>query len=146
MDTNRRDFIKKSCALCASLVGIATIAPLLNACGSTVFLNSEIESNTIKVDLSKFAEGQKLVVLQNSKLEFEIAVVQLEKNHFQAFKMECTHRSNPLVVTQKGFFCNLHGSKFNLDGTVALPPASDNLKSYPIQQTESYLLINNIQS
>ena len=57
--------------------------------------------------------------------EQEIVVTQPRKGDFLAFSAICTHQGCPVGDVSGGTInCPCHGSKFNLDGTVANPPAT----------------------
>jgi nitrite reductase/ring-hydroxylating ferredoxin subunit len=62
--------------------------------------------------------------------EQEIVVTQPSKGEFKAFSAICTHQGCPVGDVSGGTInCPCHGSKFNLDGTVANGPATAPLPS-----------------
>lgn len=141
MNSSRREFLRKSCGLCASLAGSAVLLSYLQSCAPLLSLELEPQNNRIQVPLDSFKEGNKVVLVTNKNQEFDIAVVQLEDQKYKALILECTHFSNQLVATKTGFFCNAHGSSFHLDGSVNNAPAQNNLKEYKLIQEENQLII-----
>lgn len=58
----------------------------------------------------------------------KVVVTQAGKDNFQAFSAVCTHQGCTLgEVTDGTINCPCHGSRFNLDGTVANGPATEPL-------------------
>lgn len=127
---NRRQFIKKTCGLCASIVGISMLVPALQGCSALQYVKPEIVQGKISFPISSFIEGSNLLIIQNNSLDYDIAVVRGENNSFRSFELKCTHQDNSLIATASGFHCNLHGSSFNLEGKVNNPPATSNLREY----------------
>lgn len=141
MDTNRRNFIKQSCGLCASLIGLSIVAPALQGCSPLITVKTNVSKGPIGILRSSFTEENKLVIVKNEAQEFDIAVVQLGTEVFKAFELQCTHQSNPVIPTKNGFFCNAHGSSFTFDGKVNKPPAQRNLKEYKLEITQDQINI-----
>jgi Rieske Fe-S protein len=132
MDVQRREFLKKSCGLCASLLTLGAIAPMVQSCSPLLSIKTNVSKGTIEVPLSSFTPESKVVLIKNEPFEFDIALVQLDTNRYKAFELQCTHQSNPLVPTKSGFFCNAHGSSFTLEGKVKNEPALRDLKEYNV--------------
>jgi len=141
-DFQRRDFIKQTCRLCAATVGLAAVLPALSSCAPLQTITAEVKpGGIIEVPLTSFATDNPLVIVHNAALEYEIALVRYSDQTYKAFEMKCTHRDNPLVATKSGFFCNLHGSSFDINGKVVKSPATNNLKQYNLQVTDPLILI-----
>jgi len=130
MQENRREFIKRSCGLCASVVGISILAPALQGCSTLTRLEPVLVQGVLSIPVSSFIEKQQVVIIENSTLDYEIAVVKSINNTYRSFELRCTHQETSLIATNSGFHCNLHGSSFSLTGKVNNPPASSNLKEY----------------
>lgn len=141
MGVERRDFLKSACGLCASLVGISIVLPAISGCSPLQSVVGEVNSGKIALPITAFATDSNLVVVRNEKLEYDIAVVRYSTNSFRAFQLQCTHRAYPLVATKTGFFCNQHGSRFDMEGKVIQTPATTNLKEYKILQESENLNI-----
>jgi len=135
MDTERREFIKRSCSLCASLIGLVALAPLAQSCSPLLTIKTDVKQGSILVMRSNFTAENKIVLIKNASFEFDIALVQLGPDEFKAIEMKCSHQANSLVPTKNGFFCNAHGSSFTLEGKVKNPPATGNLKEYKVEIT-----------
>ncbi len=139
MTLKRREFIKNSCALCAGVLGISAILPALEGCAPLNYLDVPVVNGSIKVAKSAFNQTTNLVILKNEQFDYTIAVV--KKENIRAFELKCTHQPNPLIATNTGFYCNLHGSSFNLDGKVTNPPASANLNEFKILEEEDQYIV-----
>ncbi len=133
MDTNRRNFLKQSCGLCASLIGISLVVPAFQGCSPLITVKTNVSKGSIGIERSSFTEENKIVIIKNEAQEFDIAVVQLGTDVFKAFELQCTHQSNPVIPTKNGFFCNAHGSSFSFEGKVNKPPAQRNLNEYKLE-------------
>lgn len=133
MSVERRDFIKQACGVCAALVGITAILPAVTACAPLKTVVSEEKEGSIHVPLSNFTSENNLVILRSKNNDFDIALVKFSADKYRAFEMQCTHQPNALVATKTGFFCNVHGSRFALDGSVSGAPATQPLKEYALQ-------------
>lgn len=133
MDTNRRNFLKQSCGLCASLIGVSLVVPALQGCSPLITVKTNVSKGSIGIERSSFTEENKIVIIKNEAQEFDIAVVQLGTDVFKAFELQCTHQSNPVIPTKNGFFCNAHGSSFSFEGKVNKPPAQRNLNEYKLE-------------
>ncbi len=59
-------------------------------------------------------------------------VTQPSAGVFKGFVARCTHAGCALAVKDGGIECPCHGSKFELDGTVARGPATQPLKARPV--------------
>ncbi len=130
MNSNRRDFIKKTCGLCASVVGISILAPALQSCSTLTYVQPPISQGRLSVPIASFVENSKLVIVQNKSLDYDIAVVKGDDGTYRSFELKCTHQDNSLIATQTGFHCSLHGSSFSLTGKVNNAPATSNLKEF----------------
>ena len=130
MSGTRRDFIKKTCGLCASVAGIALLAPTLQGCSSLMRVQPALIEGKLSLPVSSFVEEAKVVIIQNKDLEYDIAVVKYLDNTYRSFEMRCTHQETSLVPTNSGFHCNMHGSSFSLTGKVNNKPATENLKEF----------------
>lgn len=141
MSPERRDFIKQACGLCASLVGISLVLPAVTACSPLKTVMGVVKQGTIDVALSNFTEENNMVIVRNNDFDYDLVVVKYPDGNYRSFQLQCTHRANPLVATKTGFFCNLHGSKYALDGSVTQAPATTNLKEYNLQVSTDKITI-----
>lgn len=123
------------------MIGIAAVLPALSACSPLKTITGEVKQGTIDVPLTNFTAENNLVVVRTNDFDFDLAVVKFPDGNYKAFQLQCTHRANPLVATKTGFFCNLHGSRYALDGTVTQAPATTNLKEYNFQVSTDKITI-----
>lgn len=73
----------------------------------------------------------------------DVVVTQPTAGDFKGFSSTCTHKGCAVTKVANGTIdCPCHGSKFNLDGTVANGPATEPLKKKPISvQGDSIVLV-----
>lgn len=133
MNEERRQFLKSTCGLCASLLGIGMVMPALQSCSSLMTIQTNVKTGGIDVPKVNFTPENQIVIIKNAPFEFDIAVVKLGEDNYKAFEMQCTHQANSLVPTKSGFYCNAHGSSFSLEGKVKNAPANRDLKQYPVE-------------
>jgi Rieske Fe-S protein len=139
--SDRRTFLKQSCGLCASILGIGLVLPALNSCASIATIDANLSHGTIDIPLQNFAADNNLVLVKNKALEFDIAIVKLGEGDFKAFKLECSHQSNPLIPTKSGFFCNAHGSSFSFEGKAMKAPAQNPLQEFKLELNGDHLVL-----
>jgi Rieske Fe-S protein len=141
MEPNRREFIKNACGMCASIVGLASIAAVAQSCSSMVTVQTNATSGKIAVPTSHFTAENNMVIIKNQAMEFDLVLVKLANETFKAFELQCTHQANPLVPTKTGFFCNAHGSSFSLDGKVKKEPALKDLREFKVEIESNQIII-----
>ncbi|HJW30337.1 MAG TPA: Rieske 2Fe-2S domain-containing protein, partial [Saprospiraceae bacterium] len=117
---NRREFVKRSCILCAS-GGLLPVA--LSSCQATHYVSGTLESTGITVLKSEFtyARNKKIIVrqyiiVQNEKLEFPIYVYRFSENEFSALWMKCAHQGAELQASGDHLQCPSHGSEYTNRG------------------------------
>jgi Rieske Fe-S protein len=137
----RRDFIKQSCLLCASIAGLGTVVTQFSACAPMPVFKADVKDGQLTVLKNSFTEKNKIVLVRNTKLEWDIALVKVSEMEYAALQMKCTHLDNPLTATQNGFYCNSHGSSFNLSGKVTQEPAINDLKKYATTISNEEIII-----
>lgn len=138
---NRRNFIKQSCLLCAVIAGMGVLTSQLSGCAPLPIYKGEVEMNFITVPLSSFTDKTNLLIVRSSKLSFDILVVKLGDDTYNAVLMKCTHQDNPLTASKSGLFCSSHGSAFDLQGNVTKEPAISPLKKFKVEIKNSSILI-----
>jgi cytochrome b6-f complex iron-sulfur subunit len=137
----RRDFIKKSCVGCASVLGTSAFLSLLNSCAPLPMIKTDSKQKIIIIPELSFKENQNLLLVKNSNLEFDILLVKKKDNTYNALYMECTHHSQPLTANKSGLYCSAHGSAFNLEGNVTIQPATKALKKFKTEINNSNINI-----
>ena len=138
---NRRDFIKKSCTLCAGLAGFGILSSQLTGCAPLPIYKVEMERNVITVPLSGFSNKNNLLIVRSSKLDFDILLIKLADDKYDALFMKCTHQANPLTAHKNGLSCPSHGSTFDLQGNVTKEPALIPLKKFKTEISNSSIQI-----
>lgn len=138
----RSEFIKKSCGACAALsIGLLLGSNFFESCASSKMSVVKIKSEGEKIKLSLDSFNQSPIQLVRVEgYEYDIAIKKIDDNHFLALLMMCTHARHPLVKSGNSFYCTLHGSRFNGDGTVAVGPASQ-----PLHHLQTQIINTDIQ-
>ncbi|MEO8148923.1 MAG: Rieske (2Fe-2S) protein [Bacteroidia bacterium] len=137
---DRRDFIKQSCSLCVA-VSAGLVITSISSCSTIGLYKTEISDNKIKVPVSLFAKSE-LQIIQPAKFEFNIALRKEKNETYSALLLRCTHADNQLTSTGNGFVCNLHGSKFDMEGAVTKGPAEYPLKRYVTEVIDANIIIS----
>lgn len=137
--TTRRDFIKNTCTAC---FGVAITGAFLESCANLPVYKTSVKDDTIIVPLSTILPEEKSKIIRTDQFDYDILLVRNENGNNQALLMKCTHLDNGLVVNKNGLSCNLHGSRFDLNGEVTNGPATQQLKKYRITETNTELIIH----
>jgi Rieske Fe-S protein len=117
-----------------------SIFPGLTGCSPrySVF-KTDIVDKKITLPLAAFQKSSMQLVRPNGWL-FDIAVEKKADNDYLALLLQCTHQENQLTAMgTAGFYCNLHGSRFDSNGNVLKGPAEQSLERY-----RSYVENNNL--
>lgn len=131
---NRRNFIGKTARLGAcSLIGVSLLTQ--SGCASYPLVKANPVNNLLKVDLTAFGEGKRLLV-RTPDLEFDVFVHQFQTGQFRATLLQCSHRNEPISVSDTQIYCPSHGSTFSLEGAVTKAPATEPLKHYPVKLSD----------
>lgn len=72
------------------------------------------------------------------------SALQIEKENngaYSAFTLQCTHASNPLILSGDKFLCSLHGSTFDQEGKVIHGPAVRPLEHLKTRLTPECIMI-----
>jgi Rieske Fe-S protein len=83
-----------------------------------------------------------MVLVRNPKLEFDILLIRINENSYNALLMKCTHQDNALTANKSGLYCSAHGSTFDLEGNVTKEPALTPLKKFKTEVSNSSVTIN----
>jgi Rieske Fe-S protein len=140
--SSRRSFIKNGCTLCGAVVAGVSVVSLLEACktGAGVIV-ADISQNKITVPLLSISD-KTAQVIRSKKLDYDILLVRESENKYHALLMKCTHQANPLIAAQNGLYCNLHGSRFDLNGNVVEEPATRPLEKYAVTTDNENIIIH----
>ena len=136
----RREFIKNTCSLCLA-IGAGLAVTSLDSCASSNVYKTIVSENKIKVPISLFTNTD-FQIIRSESLEYDIALrKETKSNSYTSMLMQCTHADNQLSWTGKGYYCNLHGSKFNSEGNVIKGPAEIAMKKLFTETTGEYIII-----
>ena len=83
----RREFIRTSCLLCA---GLLASQPLLQSCSTVPVLKLQAKNAQIIVDKATLKPNQKLHIVRNTKMDFDLLLVENENGTYHALYMQCT--------------------------------------------------------
>jgi Rieske Fe-S protein len=140
---DRRDFIKKTCILCAGFAGGLGISSLLTSCVSFPRVKVSIKDHTVEILLSSFLESN-IVIITPKEYYYDVLVVKKSETEYNAVLMKCSHQDNMLVATRSGLNCTLHGSNFDLNGKALSGPAINNLTRFPVEISGDKLIVKNV--
>jgi Rieske Fe-S protein len=133
---DRKEFLK-TCAF-SCLAGFSAIT-LLQSCGPSQLVNSEIKGSDIIVSLNDFEikknngiEYKKYIIIHNDLLKSPICVYRFDAENYSALLMQCTHQGTELQVFGNKLQCTAHGSEFTNKGVVESGPADKNLRKFPV--------------
>ena len=146
MIENRREFIRKSCILCA---GLSTSAIVISGCEATHYIAGTLSDADLVVPISEFNSEKKgnqqkrsFIIIQNEKLEFPIYVFRFSDTQYSAIWMKCAHQGAELQASGDHLYCPSHGSEYNNLGEVKQGPAETNLRTFPVSVKDDSILIN----
>ena len=119
-------------------MGAGLLVGSLESC-NPVYMTISSE-NKINVPLSLF-DKKDLQIIRAKPLEYDFALRKEKTGKFTALLLRCTHADNPLMSTGKEFVCDLHGSRFNIEGGVTQGPAEESLKKYSTEVISDSIII-----
>ncbi|MBL4708199.1 MAG: Rieske (2Fe-2S) protein [Flavobacteriales bacterium] len=138
----RKEFIK-TCGL--ACLGISTMGLLLQGCVPTKNISAAIlEENLIVPESNFFRKDKplKYLIVRNDKLQFPIYLFRFSESKYTALYLQCTHQGNELNAYGDKLVCSAHGSEFDNKGNVTNGPATQALRSFPIQIEDQNILIS----
>lgn len=138
---NRREFIKQSCTLCLGVLGAGVLSTQLTSCSPLPIYKTASTEKVITVPLNSFNQEVSLLIVRDTNLQFDIALIKKTETDYNALELKCTHQANSLTATKTGFLCAAHGSTFDLEGKVTKEPALVPLKKYKTQLTSTSIII-----
>jgi|SRR5215217_3611940 len=140
----RSEFLKLSCTGCllgaAGLLSATSLLSCSPATGLAVY-KTPVTDKKMAIPLAQLALKE-VTIVRGSGMEYDIAVRKTGDNAYEALLLRCTHFSNPLITTGKGYTCTQHGSEFDASGKVKKGPASVPLKQLKCMVVESNLVVN----
>jgi Rieske Fe-S protein len=134
---DRRLFMK-SCGY-ACLGGIA-MSTILQSCTTTKIVTGTINQSSLMVDLSDFElqtkkekKHHEYILVHNDSLKYPICIYRFSETDYTAIYLQCTHQGAELQVFGNKIQCPAHGSEFNNRGIVEQGPATNQLRTFPLQ-------------
>jgi Rieske Fe-S protein len=136
----RREFIKTACTVCLAGSAAAAVSTFLSSCASLPVYTTNVEHGTISVPLSAFQNGH-IQIIRAQDILYDIALKKESNGAYSAYRLLCTHASNPLTFSGDRFLCSLHGSTFDQDGKVIHGPAARPLEQLKTRLTPERVII-----
>ena len=131
-ENSRRSFLKSACFVCGSALTMGLVSTGVTSC-TTVPRYKPVSNADGKVIIPFAALGEsQSIMVAVAHLDYDIILIKNSDGTASAFYMQCTHQDNPIVASDKGFYCPSHGSAFNLKGEVTKGPASSDLQQFPV--------------
>jgi nitrite reductase/ring-hydroxylating ferredoxin subunit len=127
----RRDFVKRSCVLCAGL-GAAGLSQLSSCSPTLPTYHVKFAGNTLTVPVVSFEESDILFV-RDDKAAYDILLVRRSPLQYDAIYLRCSHGNYALGTSSDGLSCSAHGSAFDYEGTVRTGPATEPLLRFPTE-------------
>jgi Rieske Fe-S protein len=123
--------------------GVGLLASVLAACttyGKKPEASGDTPTTTVAPTTGGTAPEQNNAIAKTSEVPVgsglivgEVVVTQAAAGEFKGFSSTCTHAGCTVNEVADGTInCPCHGSKFNLDGSVAAGPATKPLASQPV--------------
>lgn len=138
----RKDFIIKCSYAC---LGASSVGVLLQSCVSTKSISAQIAGDNLIIPESDFKRNQEFVkylIVTNDQLEFPIYVFRFSDRDYSALYLQCTHQGNEVNAYGEKLVCSAHGSEYDNRGSVTNGPASNPLRSFPVELKNQNLLIS----
>ncbi|XHP75926.1 Cytochrome b6-f complex iron-sulfur subunit [Arenibacter antarcticus] len=133
----------KTCGL--ACLGASTMGAFLQSCISTKSITANIEGDELVIPKSDFIKKDghyNYIVVNNSKLQFPIAIFRFSADEYSALYLQCTHQGNELNAYGDKLVCSAHGSEFDNKGNVTNGPATDVLWSFPVRILQDIIHIS----
>ncbi|HUH45842.1 MAG TPA: Rieske (2Fe-2S) protein [Arenibacter sp.] len=138
----RKEFIK-SCGL--ACLGATSMVTWLQSCIPAKNITAIIEDDQLvvpKTDFRKKDSYYNYIIVNHSRLQFPIALFRFATDAYSALYLQCSHQGNELNAFGDKLVCPAHGSEFDNKGNVTHGPATDPLRSFPIQIENNNILIS----
>ena len=110
-------------------MGAGMMMSSITSCSSIPVYKTIITENKIAVPVSQFAASD-FQIIRPKNYDYDIGLRKEKDGSYAALLLRCTHADNQLTSTGTGFFCDLHGSRFDEEGVVIKGPAEHSLKKF----------------
>lgn len=116
------------------LGSVGLLLPQLSGCGTAFpVYKTEVSNKKLQIPLVLFDKSATQIVRPKGWM-YDIAAQKLDNQQYHALLLQCTHQDNQLSISNNGYQCSLHGSRFDVNGQVSKGPAS-----LPLQQYKTYI-------
>ncbi len=139
---NRKQFIKTCGIAC---LGTSTMSALLQSCVPTQSIMAPISGGNLVIAQSSFLKNEaflKYLVVRNENLQYPIYVFRFSETNYSALYLRCSHQGNELNAYGDKLVCSAHGSEFSNTGQATSGPATEPLRSFPVQFDNQNILIS----
>ena len=123
----------------AGLLSITELLSCTPGIGTSIY-KASVADKIIVVPETKVA-GDAVTIVHGKGMDYDIALRRIA-GAYEALLLRCTHFSNPLQPSGKGYHCDLHGSEFDKGGKVVTGPASKALTVLPCTLQDGNILIH----
>lgn len=138
----RKDFIKTCGYAC---IGLSSVSLLLQSCVSSKNIHANIVEGNLVIPVMDFIKKDsylKYLIVRNENLHYPIYVFRFAEKEYTALYLQCTHQGNELNAYGDKLVCSAHGSEFDNRGTATSGPATEPLRSFPIQVDNQNITIS----
>jgi Rieske Fe-S protein len=136
----RKEFIRTSCNACL-LMAAGYFLPSLTSCSPKyAVFKTDIVDKKVVMPITMFQQSA-IQFVRPKGWYFDIAVEKKDEKNYLALLMQCTHQENQLTPTGNGFYCSLHGSRYDINGNVTKGPAEHRLERYKTHVENNNLII-----
>jgi Rieske Fe-S protein len=139
---DRKGFIKSCGYIC---LGTTSVGMLLQSCVSTKSITANIIDDYLVVPQSDFIKNNEYLeylIVRNDHLQFPIYLYRFSEKEYSALYLKCTHQGVELNAYGDNLVCSAHGSEFNNIGAATNGPATEQLRSFPVQIDSHNILIS----
>ncbi|MEY2837112.1 MAG: hypothetical protein RLZ46_494 [Actinomycetota bacterium] len=70
-----------------------------------------------------------------------VALLRTGASTFKAFTLLCPHQGVTVIKQEDGWYCDAHGSKFRVNGSLTNGPATRGLPSIPVRVSKGVITI-----
>lgn len=126
-------------------LGTISLGLFLKGCASTKSIAAPLKADNLILAKTDFIKGDGFydyIVIRNAQLRFPMAVFRFSEVRYTAIYLQCSHQGNELNVYGDKLVCSAHGSEFDPSGRVTHGPATNPLRSFPVQIEDNNILIS----
>lgn len=138
----RLEFIK-TCGL--ACVGLSSAGMFLSSCVSTKHITANIIGDNLvipKEDFMKKDDYLGSLIVRNENLQYPIVVYRFSEEEYSALYLQCSHQGNELNAYGDKLVCSAHGSEFDNRGVATSGPATDPLRTFPVNTDSKNIIIS----